>query len=152
LPRRKRVETELAELRHEVRRQAVALEQLVSLVSALEAGVRTLTPGPELLTPNAAAKALSVSRKTINRMKAAGQLRVVPFGRRWRVPRSEVLRWGTPREKARTRRLPPPPYDAQAEYEKGMRRLGGREPAIPYDAKAEADAIRRANTGRRRRP
>ena len=81
----------------------------------------------ELLTPDQAAKALNVSRKTVNRMKAAGQLRVVAFGRRWRVPRSEIQRLATPRETAKTRRLPP----------------------APYDAKVEAVAIRQANGGRR---
>lgn len=80
----------------------------------------------ELLTPDQAAKALNVSRKTVNRLKAAGKLRVVAFGRRWRVPRSEIQRLATPRETAKTRRLPPAPYDANAEYAKGMRRLGGR--------------------------
>jgi excisionase family DNA binding protein len=80
----------------------------------------------ELLTPDQAAEALNVSRKTVNRMKADGRLRVVVFGRRWRVPRSEVHRLATPNETAKTRQLPAPPYDARAEYEKGMRRLGGR--------------------------
>jgi excisionase family DNA binding protein len=47
---------------------------------------------PDLLTPAAAARALSVSTKTIRRMVAAGTLRSVPMGKRWRVPASEVRR------------------------------------------------------------
>lgn len=80
----------------------------------------------ELLTPDQAAKAMNVSRKTVNRLKARGLLRTIAFGRRWRVPRSEIRRLATPKETAKTRRLPPAPYDAKAEYEKTMRRLGGR--------------------------
>lgn len=95
----------------------------------LARGIELLTQRmeqPDLLTPDAAARALSVSRKTVDRMKASGKLRTVPMGKRWRVPRSEVVRLSTPRETRKTRRLPPAPYDAKAEYEKTMHRLGGR--------------------------
>lgn len=82
---------------------------------------------PDLLTPKAAAAALSVSTKTIGRMVRRGQLRTVQVGRHWRVPRSEVERFSTPKTKApQPKRRGAEQYDVRAEYAKSMKRLGGR--------------------------
>jgi len=102
---------------------AATLERLERQVPAAPADQ------PELLTPRAAAAALSVSTKTIQRMVRDGRLRTVQVGRHWRVPLAEVRRYSTPKAAAprpHRQRRAAEPYDARAEYEKGMKRLGGR--------------------------
>lgn len=87
---------------------------------------QSLQHRPELLTPKAAAAALSVSTKTVARMVQRGQLRTVQVGRHWRVPLSEVRRYSTPKQAAprTSKRRAAEPYDVKAEYEKTMQRLG----------------------------
>src|SRR5262245_26508969 len=99
---------------------------LTETITRLERAVSQ--PDPELLTPKATALALSVSIKTVYRMVTRGQLRTVQVGRHWRVPRAEVLRFATPKAGApRSRQqVVTSDYDARAEFEKTIRRLGGR--------------------------
>lgn len=98
------------------------LDRLLALVEG-----RAHAEQPELLTPKAAAAALSVSTKTIGRMVKAGKLRTVQVGRHWRVPLAEVRRFSTPKTPAsRPTRRAAELYDARTEYAKTMRRLGGR--------------------------
>jgi excisionase family DNA binding protein len=82
---------------------------------------------PELLTPVAAAKALSICTKTLREHIKRGLIRTVAVGKRYRIPRSEVQRFAAPKTAApRGKRRAAETYDARAEYEKTMKRLGGR--------------------------
>lgn len=103
------------------------LDEIAAAIARLEQQVPAADQ-PELLTPKAAAQALSVSTKTISRMVKRGQLRTVAVGAHWRVPMSEVRRYATPKQAAPRprRRAASEPYDAKAEFEKTMKRMGGR--------------------------
>jgi excisionase family DNA binding protein len=105
---------------------AKKLDSIAEAIARLE---RTAPPPdqPELLTPKAAAAALSVCTKTLRAMIRRGQIRTVPVGKAYRIPASEVRRYATPKTAApRRKRRAAEPYDARAEYERTMKRLGGR--------------------------
>jgi excisionase family DNA binding protein len=109
------------------------LDALTAIIERLEK--RMFAPAAEMLTPAEAARALSVSTKTLARMVKRGALHVVYLDGRggkkaWRVPAAELRRYATPKVKA-----PPPSRQRKASQ--------------PYDARTEAEAIRRANGGRR---
>lgn len=99
---------------------------LSAIHARLERIERLLTEhqaAPELFTPDAAARALSVSRKTVHRMKASRKLRTVPIGRRWRVPRSEVVRLSTPKPLPTRQQRLAPTESPREMYERGMAKL-----------------------------
>lgn len=73
------------------------LRALSAKVDALAAAVKA--PRAELLSPDAAAKALMVCTKTVRRLVAAGKLKTVKVGKRWKVPLAEVQRFSEPKER-----------------------------------------------------
>jgi excisionase family DNA binding protein len=108
------------------------MEQLLAELRALRADVAALagmvkspSVSPELLTPAAAAKALSCSIKTVRRLKTAGKLRVIKVGKRWKVPLAELQRFATPSAALPPRRTAQR-VSPREEYEKVMRANGGR--------------------------
>lgn len=107
------------------------MEQLLAELRALRAEVAALAERigeapPELLTVDQAAKALAVCRKTVDRLVARGKLKAVRLGKRGlRVPVAEIRRFSMPAPPPKSRRRAEP-YDARAEYDKAMRRLGGK--------------------------
>lgn len=88
-----------------------SLVQLQGLLEKVyeELRARPLAGTPESYTRKGAAKALSVSVATVDRMIEAGELCVVYFRRRPVVPATEVRRLLTPAKAAtpRGRRAPP---------------------------------------------
>lgn len=86
-------------------------------------------PGAEVLTLAAAAKRLSVSAKTIQRMVADGRLRTTVIGQRNMIAASEVSRVARPatttKKQARELRRQPD-FSAQAESERLRQLLRGR--------------------------
>lgn len=101
------------------------LDQLTAAVERLEQ--RLSQPEPELLSIEQVATKLDVCTKTVRRLIARRQLAARRIGTHWKVAAAEVRRFSQPSSPAPTsKRRSEEPYDARAEYEKGMRRLGGR--------------------------
>ena len=86
-----------------------ALEQIARRLEALVERLERAGGGAELpavLTPKAAARALSVSVKTLRVMIRVGDLQTCRVGRRWMVPREAIERLARP--------MPRPSRHAQA--------------------------------------
>lgn len=105
--------------------------EMQDVVERLLAEIRTIaTPRlPTVLTKDVAARELSVSRKTLDRMVKDGRIQTCDLGMKagGGIPRSEVERFGSPRS---------PPMSRPT----GARR--GPKPHAFRDAKTEAAAFR----------
>lgn len=109
-------------------------DRLDRLEAKIDGIAKAFERGPaELLTPTEAADTLAICTKTLRQLIKRGELAKTQVGateQEYRIARAEVQAY-------------------VARKTKGPAARAHRSRARPYDARAEADAIRRANGGRR---